>query len=282
MVGPSMDAGSPGRSGPFEPWPDADVHAEWGVTAASLAAARGDIVCIVDVLSFSTFVTLATDRGASVIVLMPDAIESLGGRATIAGALDANVVPADRRSTVDRYTLSSATAADAEAGDRIVVMSLNGGHATCAAAAAPAVAVGCLANARAAAATLHELRGALDRHVTLVPCGEQWQTLSTHDGLRPALEDWLAVGAIAHGLADHGADLSPEAGTAALLFSAVADVEAVVHECISGRELAAKGFVDDVRLAARVDSVSTTPVRVSDAVLGSPGAVFEAHRVVGG
>jgi hypothetical protein len=60
------------------------------------------------------------------------------------------------------------------------------------------------------------------------------------------------------------------------VFRSVADVEAFVHGCVSGRELAAKGFLEDVRPAAAVDSVATAPVRVRAGVLGSPGAVFGA------
>ena len=51
----------------FDPWPDAQLHLDWGLDAARLAAERGDAVVIVDALSFSTTVVMAVALGAEVL-----------------------------------------------------------------------------------------------------------------------------------------------------------------------------------------------------------------------
>ena len=83
-----MEPGDAGRA-PFDPWPDAELHVEWGQAAALLAAARGDAVVIIDVLSFSTTVSLAVDRGASVLALSRKEIDELGGPDAVAVRFDA-------------------------------------------------------------------------------------------------------------------------------------------------------------------------------------------------
>ena len=75
------------------------------------------------------------------------------------------------------------------------------------------------------------------------------------------MEDQLGVGAIVAALADHGSTLSAEAVIAAATFGAVeANVAETLAACVSGRELIARGFSDDVTLAAAVDSTRAVPV----------------------
>ena len=53
----------------WDPWPDVDIHLEWGERGASEAADRGDDVVVVDAFRFSTTVTMAVERGARVMPL---------------------------------------------------------------------------------------------------------------------------------------------------------------------------------------------------------------------
>jgi 2-phosphosulfolactate phosphatase len=272
----ASDAG-PGR---FDPWPPAPVHVEWGLASAALAAERGDVVCVVDVLSFSTTVVLALARGATVIVIPEPELERIG-REEVGRRLDAHVVARHRAGAGARYTLSPVTTATARAGDRIVVTSLNGARIVAAAAGAPALIVGGLINAAAAATALQAAmaeHGA--RRVTIVACGERWATVADDDGLRPATEDWLGAGAIVAALTAHGYECSPEASAASASFMAArAELPDVLRRCVSGRELVEKGFAADVDLAAELNSVSVAGRRVSAQVLGLPGAVLAPESV---
>jgi len=85
------------------------------------------------------------------------------------------------------------------------------------------------------------------------PAGERWP-----DGtLRPALEDWLAAGAILRRLRG---TRSAEATAAVAMFE---QCEAVIGDLVaqsaSGRELIERGFRSDVALATDVDASDEVP-----------------------
>ncbi|HEV3364163.1 MAG TPA: 2-phosphosulfolactate phosphatase, partial [Acidimicrobiia bacterium] len=184
--------------GPFDPWPSARVHVEWGEVATREAAYRNQYIAVVDVLSFSTTVSMAVDRGAEVLALSGADIARLGGRAAVAARFGAEVVAKDRRSTTARFTLSPASLSRIEAGDRLILTSLNGALAVSSAAGSAGLVVACLRNRRAAA---DFLLAALDEApavgVTIVACGEHWSSVAEEAGIRPSLEDWIGAGALA-------------------------------------------------------------------------------------
>jgi 2-phosphosulfolactate phosphatase len=246
---------------PFEPWPESvEVHLEWGPTGARLAGDRGDVVVIVDVLSFSTSVALAVARGATVLSYSPSEIEAMGGRDAAARSLCAEIVAKDRTATAARFSLSPASLGEIAPGDRVVFTSLNGAVCTSAAANAPRVLVGALTNRAAIASAVDDLlrRGVAER-CTIVPAGERWTSVADElDSLRPAVEDLLGAGAIVDALA--GLRRSPEAGTAAAAFAVWCDdIGTAVRSGVSGRELIARGFPDDVELALGIDTVDAAP-----------------------
>ncbi len=239
----------------FDPWPAAGVHVEWGSTAAKLGAERGDDIVIVDVLSFSTTLTLAVEHGIDSYVYSGAELEAMGGRDAVARSVGARPAAATRAAADGEVSLSPASIVGATGIDAVLFTSLNGALAVSLAGAAPFLAVGCLRNYRAVARRLAERDG---RRVTVVACGEHWSSVSGEEGLRPCLEDLLGAGAIAAELAALGCTLSPEARAAAVMFAGVGGLPDAV---VGARELVAAGFAADVRLAAQLDVTDLVPVR---------------------
>ena len=252
--------------GDFEPWPEAEIHLEWGVTGARLAASRGDAVIIVDVLSFSTSLAIACENDAKVLVYSLAEIEDMGGRDTVAKQLNALIVSKKRNPTPGAYSLSPSSLTKLSAGSRVIITSLNG--ATCVAQtdSAPTVLVGGLRNATETANEARKiLRSSLVARLTIVPCGERWSSVGEMDGWRPCVEDWLGAGAIAHELEVSGFTLSVEAMAASLTYKSVASkLHRYLSDSVSGRELSAKGFECDISVAAQKSIVACSVVRSQD------------------
>lgn len=249
--------------GPFDAWPPAQVHVEWGEVATREAAHRHQFIAVVDVLSFSTTVSMAVDRGAEVLALSGAEIERMGGREAVAARFMAEIVAKDRHSTTAKFTLSPASLNRVGGGDRLILTSLNGALAVSNAGGSALLVVACLRNRRATAdflaAALRAERGAA---VTIVACGEHWSSVTDSSGIRPCLEDWIGAGALAARLAESGATLSPEAKAARASFElALRDgLGDALRACVGGRELVAKGFPSDVDLAAELDVSDLVPL----------------------
>src|SRR5947209_9363220 len=97
------------------------VNVDWGRAGAVRAAARGDVVVIVDVLSFSTACAAAAAAGASIY---PAA--SIEEARALAVEHDAEIaVRRENTPTLGRYSLSPDTMVEAS-GKRIVLPSPNG------------------------------------------------------------------------------------------------------------------------------------------------------------
>ena len=104
-----------------------------------------------------------------------------------------------------------------------------------------------------------------EQRVVVVAAGEQWR-----DGTpRVAAEDLLGAGSILSTLPDSA--LSAEARVAVEAFRGSRnDLTAILRGCTSGRELAARGYSDDVLWAADLDASPVVPVLVDGAF--SPAA----------
>jgi 2-phosphosulfolactate phosphatase len=248
----------------FEPWPDSSVHVEWGPIGAALAADRGDVVVVVDVLSFSTTLSMAVARDFTCLVYSKAEIEALGGPATAAIRLGAKPLGKRRGLDPGQVSLSPASLLGAEPGQRVVFTSLNGATVVAAAAKAPALLVGAPRNATACAQVAAGLMAATRAgRVTIVACGERWSSIEPGVvGARPAVEDWLGAGAISAGMADLGYSLSAEARIAAAAWRAPAALQDLAG-CVSAAELRAAGFALDVELALEVDADEKVPVRMA-------------------
>jgi 2-phosphosulfolactate phosphatase len=261
----------------FEPWPDSSVHVEWGVTGAALAADRGDVVVVVDVLSFSTTLSIAVSRDFTCLVYSGAEIESLGGPAMAAIRLGAKPLGRRRGTEPGQVSLSPVSLLTAERGQRVVFTSLNGATVVSAAAKAAALLVGSPRNATACAELAAQLMDrTLAGRITVVACGERWSSVAPDvAGARPAVEDWLGAGAICAALSDLGYSLSAEARFARAAWVSPSALEDLA-ECVSARELRAGGFAADVRLALEVDADTMVPARMAGE---QTGRVFLGMRV---
>lgn len=237
------------------------LRCEWGGEGITALAPHADAVVIVDVLSFTTCVSVATARGATVY---PFGRYRGDSAAAYAAELNADLAAHRGRETPQQpYSLSPVSLTTIPANTRIVLPSPNGSTlAFLAAAHRVPVFAGCLRNAAAIAA----LTATCGPHIAVIPAGERW---GVSDGpLRPASEDLVGAGAVLDALhaLRAAAVLSPEAATAVAAFRAVRDnLPAWLPRCVSGRELAESGYADDMALAAALDADDTAALLVDGA-----------------
>jgi 2-phosphosulfolactate phosphatase len=217
------------------------VRCEWGLPGLRELGAVSDIVVIVDVLSFTTAIDIATSRGG---VVFPYPL--VGEQAAdYAASLGAKLASADR---ANGYSLSPATLRNLPAGYRLVLPSANGA-ALSFAADGPVVLAACLRNAKAVA----QSAAGLGSTVAVIPAGEMWST----GELRPSLEDWIGAGAVID--ACEGTR-SPEASHAAAAFRYFRDdLSQALRNSGSGKELIERGFGLDVELAAELNISRNVP-----------------------
>jgi 2-phosphosulfolactate phosphatase len=234
---------------------DADVRFEWGPTAAARLAPAARCLVVVDVLSFTTAVSICVSRGITVFPHRWDLAAAEG----FAAAHDAELAVRRREVAVDRpWSLSPAVLSTAPVTARLVLPSPNGSTIAAAAADAGALVVAaCLRNAGAVGRWLVAAGyGTAGRPVLVVAAGERWPDGS----LRPALEDALGAGAVLGQLRTAGRRLSVEAAATAEMFEATEDVEAVVWSCSSAHQLVAAGYDADVDVATKLDADHAVPV----------------------
>ena len=224
---------------------------DWGRSGAEALVEGGEISVVIDVLSFTTTLTVALDAGSRVLpyAWRDDSAEEFARRH------DAVLAVGRSQAGSGRVTLSPAgMRAHAPAGGAVVLPSPNGSTIARSLGGATTTCLGaCLRNAGAVAAWISTHHpGAV---VAVVAAGERWP-----DGaLRPAVEDLWGAGAVIAALGR--SDVSPEAAAARAAYDAVRhDLAAQLHACASGRELDAIGFGDDVDVAAEVDTSLVVPV----------------------
>lgn len=231
------------------------LRLDWGPTGAAALGPGCDVAVVIDVLSFTTTLTVAADRG---IVVYPYQWREESA-ATFARERDAVLAVGRTHVRHGRISLSPASVRAAPALSRLVLPSPNGSTiaARLAATSTEVIGVG-LRNRRAAAEWLHRRRQANPTlRVAVIAAGERWPD----GGLRPAVEDQWGAGALMKVLVEHGwKDLSPEAHAAIGAFDATSDdVEGALRQCASGRELIDIGFMDDVETAAQLDHSDAVP-----------------------
>ncbi|MBF2050421.1 MAG: 2-phosphosulfolactate phosphatase [Leptolyngbya sp. IPPAS B-1204] len=217
------------------------IRCEWGEQGLRQLAPISQAVVIVDVLSFSTCVEIATSRGAKVFPYRWKDESAL----KYAQSIQAELASFERRT--DSPSLAPSSLLNLSPQSRLVLPSPNGASLSLLTGKTVTIA-GCLRNCRAVAGWLRSYET-----VAVIPAGERW----SDNSLRPALEDWVGAGAI---LSYLQGSLSPEAEAAVASFQHYQGSGHRLHQCSSGKELIARGFAQDVELAAELNVSDCVPV----------------------
>jgi len=219
-----------------------EIRLEWGEQGVNLLSPISDVVIIVDVLSFTTCVEIATSRKA---IIYP-----YRGKMEMSQeyARSVNAELAEKRRDV-KYSLSPNSMLNIPQGLKIVLPSPNGSTLSLSTGNTLTLA-GCLRNARAVAQSAKKY----GKRIAVIPAGERWPDGS----LRPSFEDLIGAGAIIHYL---DGKCSPEAHAARSAFLAVETVlEVQLLHCGSGKELIERGYREDVLLAAELNVSDCVPI----------------------
>ncbi|MBF2025282.1 MAG: 2-phosphosulfolactate phosphatase [Oscillatoriales cyanobacterium C42_A2020_001] len=226
-----------------------NLRCEWGAAGITQLAPISDVVVIVDVLSFSTSVDIATRNGA---IAFPYRWKDDSALA-YAQSLQAELAGRDRAAG---YSLSPASLLSIPAGTRLVLPSPNGSTLSLSTGQTPTL-TGCFRNCRAIA----QYAQTLGANIAVIPAGERWADGS----LRPAWEDWVGAGAI---LSHLPGTRSPETEAAIAAFHQAKDQLATsLAHCGSGKELITRGFAADVELASQLNVSDCIPRLVNHAYI---------------
>lgn len=232
---------------------DSRIRFDWGATGAAAIADTADVAVVVDVLSFTTTLSVALDAGIDVLPYRWRDDTA----ADYAAAHDAALAVRRSEGTEGTVSLSPGTIRAARGIDRLVLPSPNGSSIAYTLQSATSICLG------ASLRNFHAVAEWITRHhptavVAVVAAGEKWPDGS----LRPAVEDLWGAGAVIAELVETCGpqSLSPEAEQARCAWAAVADrVTGALRDCASGRELASIGFADDVAIASEVRGSTCVP-----------------------
>ncbi len=253
----------------------APVRFEWGPVGAEVLSPGCACLVVVDVLSFTTAVSVAVAKGMTVYPYRWD--DESAKR--FAAANDAVLAVGRSHMRDDHpWSLSPSALLAAPPTPRLVLPSPNG--STIAGAAQGLVVSASLRNAAAVAGSLLDAGlGTNDRPIGVVAAGERW---ATNQSLRPGAEDLLGAGAVLSRLRKGGLNLSIEGQLAAVAYESVDDFAIALAETSSGRELIADGYAADVEVAAACDVDDVVPALMGHAFqpsnLDSLRRLAEGHR----
>ena len=222
---------------------DFDIRCEWGPQGVSRLATNSDAVIIVDVMSFTTCVSVGVSRSASIF---PHRFRDDSAQ-EFAKSVDADLA---KPRGAGGFSLSPVSLLGLSKGGRLVLPSPNGSTLTLMTGQTPTFA-GCLRNCEAVA------RAAMSygRRISVIPAGERWQS---DQSLRPAIEDLVGAGAIIDYLEG---SRSPEAEVSLGAFYHVREhLLDHLRQCCSGKELIEKGFGDDISVSAELNVDRAAPI----------------------
>lgn len=228
-----------------------EIRCEWGRQGISQLAPISDVIIIVDIMSFSTSVEIATNNGAVIYPYQWKDSSALD----YAQQVKAELAHRERKPS-SGYSLAPSSLINIPAGTKLVLPSPNGATLSLCTDSTPTIA-GCLRNAEAVA----NFAQSYGKNIAVIPAGERWSDGS----LRPAIEDLIGAGAI---LSYLQRSHSPEAETAITVFSRWQnELFSVLEKSISGQELITKGFFQDVELAAVLNNSTCVPLLTNNAYI---------------
>ena len=221
-----------------------DIGLEWGLKGVETFASISDVIVIVDVLSFSTSVDIATSNGAMIYPYRWKDHTAMEYARTL------NAVLADfNRQSTNKYSLSPTSLLNIKQNTKLVLPSPNGSTLSLSTGNTCTL-CGCLRNAKAVASIAKKY----GTKISIVAAGEQWDNGS----IRFAFEDLIGAGAI---IAHLQGNLSPESKSGLTVFDSVkATLLSEVKNCSSGKELIERGFENDVLLACDLNSSENVPI----------------------
>ncbi|MEV7398272.1 2-phosphosulfolactate phosphatase [Aeromicrobium sp. NPDC092404] len=231
------------------------VRFDWGPAGARAIAAGADVAVVVDVLSFSTSLSMAADLG---IVVLPYPWEAEDAP-TYAAQNRAVLAVGRSAAAAGEVSVSPASIRAAGSVERLVLPSPNGSAISVDLASIATTVVGAsLRNAPAVADWIAREHDAETASIAVVAAGERWADGS----LRPAIEDLWGAGAVLAALEDHDwPGLSPEAAMAADAYRLIEGrEESHLKACAGGSELVGAGHAEDVVLAAEIGAGRTVPL----------------------
>jgi len=232
------------------------VRFDWGPQGAEALTGDAGVTVVVDVLSFTTTVSVALDSGV-VVLPYPWRDSTASSYAAKHGAA---LAVGRHQAGPGQFSLSPQSLRAPELPERLVLPSPNGSSIVSQVGAKSIACIAaCLRNASAVAEWI-AARYANSTTVAVIAAGERWDD----DSLRPAVEDLWGAGAVIAALVTAGwgaGGLSPEADAARCGYESIRgrELEALLG-CASGRELIDAGYRADVDIAAEVDASRTVPL----------------------
>ena len=221
-----------------------EVRMEWGLKGVMELAPISDVIIIVDILSFSTCVDVATQRGATIFPYQWKDDSAIQYAQSLGAALaDFN------RKFSEGFSLSPTSLCAIQSGTKLVLPSPNGATLSLATGNTPTL-CGSLRNAEAVAKYAQRL----GNKISIIAAGEQWE----NGTLRVALEDMIGAGAIISYLEG---SMSPESEACLSVFkNAQNTLLSDIKKCSSGKELMERGFEKDIYLACDFNVSDNVPV----------------------
>lgn len=234
---------------------------DWGARGVKEASARGDIIIVVDVLSFSSAITNAVHNG--VIIYPFPRTGDINEYGKLAEA-EVCILERTRARELGLPSLSATSFNESHKGKKYIVSSINGATCVKAANESNLVFVGCLLNISAVVNVVNQIQKDKNLNITVIASGERWNSANDEPKeLRPSIEDYLGVGAILELL---NGTKSPEAKVCISAYkNSKTELNDLIADSSSGRELKAMEFPEDVEFCSQIDIYKEVPVIVQDA-----------------
>ena len=232
---------------------------DWAERGTIEASNRGDIIIIIDVLSFSSTVTNAVHSGVTIYPF-----PKVGGIQEFGKLVGAEVCLGRKEAREENTpSLSAPSFNESFRGKKFVLSSRNGATCTKASKKVPALLIGCFLNVSAVAKVANKIQKETGANITVIACGERWSRINEEpQELRPSIEDYLCAGAILELL---DGTKSPEARVCVSAFQcSKKDLTELLSDSSSGRELKARDFSSDVDFAIQFDKFQEVPILMED------------------